>query len=111
MVATLGFKSCESRSLHKRYNVALLLSFSFSFLTVRRCICLGCPRGHIVGWRNDYGVERERERERECDGPSKHAYMGHPYGTDMESATGLRMGPKWVIPFAGCPDGSHITAP
>ena len=48
--------------------------------------------------------------------PSKHAYMGpiwathmgYPYGTHMGSATGFGMGPIWVSPYAGCPDGSHM---
>ena len=39
------------------------------------------------------------------------SHMGYPYGTLMKSATGFRMGPIWVIPYAGCPDGPHITAP
>ena len=34
--------------------------------------------------------------------------MDYPYGTHMGSATGFRMGPIWIIPYAGCPDGSHI---
>ena len=28
--------------------------------------------------------------------------------TQMGSATGLNMGPIWVSPYAGCPDGSHM---
>ena len=30
------------------------------------------------------------------------------YGTHMGSATGFGMGPIWVSPYAGCPDGSHM---
>ena len=40
--------------------------------------------------------------------PSKHAYMGPVWATHMGSATGLGMGPIWVSPYAGCPDGSHM---
>ena len=43
--------------------------------------------------------------------PSKHAYMGPIWATHMGSATGFGMGPIWVSPYAGCPDGSHITVP
>ena len=30
------------------------------------------------------------------------SHMGYPYGTHMESATGFRMGPMWVSPYAVC---------
>ena len=43
--------------------------------------------------------------------PSKCAYMSPIWASNMGSATGLCMGPIWVIPCVGCPDGSHITAP
>ena len=43
--------------------------------------------------------------------PSKHAYMGPIWATHMGSATGFGIGPIWVSPYAGCPDGSHITVP
>ena len=36
------------------------------------------------------------------------SHMGYPYGTHMGSATGFGMGPIWVSPYAGCPDGSHM---
>ena len=36
------------------------------------------------------------------------SHMGYPYGTHMGSATGFLMGPIWVSPYAGCPDGSHM---
>ena len=39
------------------------------------------------------------------------SHMGLPYGTHMGSATGFGMGPIWVSPYAGCPDGSQITVP
>ena len=40
--------------------------------------------------------------------PSKHAYMGPIWAAHMGSATGFRMGPILVIPYADCPDGSHM---
>ena len=36
------------------------------------------------------------------------SHMGYPYGTHMGSATGFGMGPIWVSPYAGCPDGFHM---
>ena len=40
--------------------------------------------------------------------PSKHAYMGPIWATHMGSVNGFSMGPIWVSPYAGCPDGSHM---
>ena len=34
--------------------------------------------------------------------------MGPIWATHMGSATGFGMGPIWVSPYAGCPDGSHM---
>ena len=39
------------------------------------------------------------------------SHMGYIYGTHMGSATEFSMGPIWVSPYAGCPDGPHITVP
>ena len=36
------------------------------------------------------------------------SHMGYPYGIHMGSATGFGMGPIWVSPYVGCPDGSHM---
>ena len=35
-------------------------------------------------------------------------YVGCPDGSHMGSATGFGMGPIWVSPYVGCPDGSHM---
>ena len=49
-------------------------------------------------------------------GGAAPSFNNHPANMTMGSkwathfATGFHMGPIWVRPYAGCPDGFHITA-